>query len=78
MRRREFITLFGGAAAVPEEAPVEEEASTLTAHCTIYSPLKHDLRDQPFGEGIAEGIDVLRNHDESAEAANAACPRRRG
>jgi hypothetical protein len=66
------------AAAVPEEAPVEEEASTLTAHWTIYSPLKRDLRDQLFDEGITEGIDVLRNHDESAEAAAAACPRRRG
>ena len=32
IRRREFIATFGGAAAVPEEAPVEEEASTLTAH----------------------------------------------
>ena len=36
------------------------------------------VRDQLFDEGIAEGIDVLRNHDESAEATDAACPRRRG
>jgi len=65
------------AAAVPEEAPVEEEASTFTAHGTIYSPLKHDFRDQLFDEGIAEGIEVLLNHDERAEADNAACPPRR-
>jgi hypothetical protein len=44
------------AAAVPEEALVEEEASTLTAHWTIYSPLKHDLRGQLFDEGIAKEL----------------------